>query len=139
MLSPDQSFELLKERIIKYNPQADLSIVEKAYSLSVVAHQGQQRISGEPYVTHPLAVANILAEMELDCGSIAAGLLHDTVEDTIYSTEDIEELFGEEIALLVDGVTKLGKIPYSTKEEQQIESFRKMFLAMKSDRSHVVL
>ncbi|MBQ7075768.1 MAG: bifunctional (p)ppGpp synthetase/guanosine-3',5'-bis(diphosphate) 3'-pyrophosphohydrolase, partial [Clostridia bacterium] len=133
MLSPDQSFELLKERIIKYNPQADLSIVEKAYSLSVVAHQGQQRISGEPYVTHPLAVANILAEMELDCGSIAAGLLHDTVEDTIYSTEDIEELFGEEIALLVDGVTKLGKIPYSTKEEQQIESFRKMFLAMAKD------
>ena len=133
MLSPDQSFELLKERIIKYNPQADLSIVEKAYSLSVVAHQGQQRISGEPYVTHPLAVANILAEMELDCGSIAAGLLHDTVEDTIYSSDDIEELFGEEIALLVDGVTKLGKIPYSTKEEQQIESFRKMFLAMAKD------
>ncbi|MBQ4543225.1 MAG: bifunctional (p)ppGpp synthetase/guanosine-3',5'-bis(diphosphate) 3'-pyrophosphohydrolase, partial [Clostridia bacterium] len=119
MLSPDQSFELLKERIIKYNPQADLSIVEKAYSLSVVAHQGQQRISGEPYVTHPLAVANILAEMELDCGSIAAGLLHDTVEDTDLSIETIMQDFGTDIALLVDGVTKLGKVPLSTKEEVQ--------------------
>jgi len=133
MLTPDQSFEKLKEAILKYNPTADLWLVEKAYSLSATAHSGQQRKSGEPYVTHPLAVAHILADMELDCGSIAAGLLHDTVEDTIYSTEDIKEMFGDEIALLVDGVTKLGKIPYSTKEEQQLESIRKMFLAMAKD------
>ena len=133
MLTPEQVFEQLKAKILKYNPQADLWLVEKAFSLAVVAHSSQQRISGEPYVMHPLAVAGILADMELDCGSITAGLLHDTVEDTIYSTEDIREMFGDEIALLVDGVTKLSKIPYSTKEEQQIESIRKMFLAMAKD------
>ncbi len=133
MLAPEQAFEQLKAKILKYNPQADLWLVEKAFSLAVVAHSSQQRISGEPYVMHPLAVADILADMELDCGSITAGLLHDTVEDTIYSTEDIREMFGDEIALLVDGVTKLSKIPYSTKEEQQIESIRKMFLAMAKD------
>jgi len=126
-------FDELKEKIKKYNPQCDFWTLEKAFNLSVVAHSGQQRFSGEPYITHPLEVAHILAEMELDCESIVASLLHDTVEDTIYTYNDISELFGEEIAMLVEGVTKLGKIPYSTKEEQQIENLRKMFLAMAKD------
>ena len=127
------SFESLKEKIKKYNPQCDFWMLEKAFNLSVVAHSGQQRVSGEPYVTHPLRVAHILADIELDCDSIVAGLLHDTVEDTTYNYDDIKELFGEHIAMLVDGVTKLGKIPYSTKEEQQIENLRKMFFAMAKD------
>ncbi len=130
---PELHYEKLTDKILSYNKHADLTVVEKAYSLAVKAHEGQVRKSGEPYVTHPLAVAYILAEMELDCDSIAAGILHDTVEDTTYSTDDIKEMFGDDIALLVDGVTKLGKIPYSTKEEQQIESIRKMFLAMAKD------
>ncbi len=127
------SFESLKEKIKKYNPQCDFWMLEKAFNLSVVAHSGQQRVSGEPYVTHPLRVAHILADIELDCDSIVAGLLHDTVEDTTYNYDDIKELFGEHIAMLVEGVTKLGKIPYSTKEEQQIENLRKMFFAMAKD------
>jgi len=129
----ENSFESLKGKIRKYNPQCDFWMLEKAFNLSVVAHSGQQRISGEPYVTHPLEVAHILADIELDCDSIVAGLLHDTVEDTTYNFDDIKELFGEHIAMLVEGVTKLGKIPYSTKEEQQIENLRKMFFAMAKD------
>ena len=101
--------------------------------MALSAHKGQSRLSGEPYITHPLAVAIILSEIELDSESIAAGILHDIVEDTTCSIEEIRRQFGNNIALLVDGVTKLGKIPYSTKEDLQIENLRKMFLAMAKD------
>ncbi len=131
--SLEKSFQELKNKISDYNPHYDLWMLEKAFNFAVVAHSGQNRVSGEPYITHPLCVAHILADIELDLESIIAALLHDIVEDTNYSYDDIKELFGETTALLVEGVTKLGRIAYSTKEEQQIENFRKMFLAMAKD------
>lgn len=126
-------YSRLVKKINKYNPNCDFSLLEKAYLVSKDAHSGQQRVSGEPFIMHPMEVANILAELELDCTAIVAGILHDTIEDTTYTYEQLKEKFGEEVALLVDGVTKLGKIPYTTKEEQQAENFRKMFLAMAKD------
>ncbi|MCX7842670.1 MAG: bifunctional (p)ppGpp synthetase/guanosine-3',5'-bis(diphosphate) 3'-pyrophosphohydrolase [Clostridia bacterium] len=123
----------LVERIKKYNPGCDFKLIEKAYNMSKSAHDGQQRESGDPYITHPIEVAYILADLELDCTSIVAAILHDTVEDTTCTSEELRETFGEEVAVLVDGVTKLGKIPYTTKEEQQAENLRKMFLAMAKD------
>ena len=125
-------FEIL-DKIKKYAPNADVTPVIKAYELAKSAHAGVFRKSGEPYIIHPIAVANILADLELDMEVIAAGLLHDVVEDTPYTYEDITELFGKDIADLVDGVTKLGKIKYQTKEESQAENLRKMFLAMAKD------
>lgn len=123
----------LVNKIKEYNPTCDFTLVEKAYKLSKAAHDGQQRVSGDPYIIHPIEVAYILAELELDCTSIIAAILHDTIEDTTCTFEQLKESFGEEIATLVDGVTKLGKIPYTTKEEQQVENLRKMFLAMAKD------
>ncbi|KXG78208.1 GTP pyrophosphokinase [Fervidicola ferrireducens] len=123
----------LKDRIKSYNPSANLELVERAYEFAKKAHDGQHRISGELYIFHPLEVAMILADLELDTITIAAGLLHDVVEDTEYTLEDITKEFGDEIALLVDGVTKLGKLEFKTKEEQQAENLRKMFLAMAKD------
>jgi GTP pyrophosphokinase len=110
-----------------------MEALDKAYALAKKAHDGQFRESGEPYIIHPLEVAHILADLELDCTSIIAGLLHDTVEDTYCTIEDIKSQFGDEVAALVDGVTKLEKIPYTTKEEQQAENLRKMFMAMAKD------
>ncbi|MGE3547550.1 MAG: bifunctional (p)ppGpp synthetase/guanosine-3',5'-bis(diphosphate) 3'-pyrophosphohydrolase, partial [Kofleriaceae bacterium] len=107
--------------------------VRRAYQFAAHAHDGQTRKSGDPYVTHPLAVAQIIAELKLDVASVCAGLLHDCVEDTSATVEQLGELFGKEIAFLVEGVTKLGKLPYSTREEQQAENFRKMLLAMARD------
>ncbi|HOJ10698.1 MAG TPA: bifunctional (p)ppGpp synthetase/guanosine-3',5'-bis(diphosphate) 3'-pyrophosphohydrolase [Clostridiales bacterium] len=127
------SFNRLVERIKLYDTNCDIQTLRKAYILSRNAHKGQQRVSGEPYITHPVEVAFILAELELDCTSIIAALLHDTAEDTTYTLEQLKVDFGKEVAALVDGVTKLGKIPYSTKEEQQVENLRKMFLAMAND------
>lgn len=123
----------LIKKIKEYNPNCDFTLLEKAYLISKEAHNGQQRVSGDPYIIHPIEVAYILAEMELDCTSIVAGLLHDTIEDTKYTFDQLKENFNEEVATLVDGVTKLGKIPYTTKEEQQVENLRKMFLAMAKD------
>ncbi len=126
-------YSRLIEKIKIYNPTCDFTMIEKAYKLSRSAHEGQQRISGDPFIIHPMEVAIILAELELDCTSIVAGILHDTIEDTTYTFEQLKQNFGDEVATLVDGVTKLGKIPYTTKEEQQVENLRKMFLAMAKD------
>ena len=119
--------------IAAYHPAADLELVRRAYDFAAAAHAGQTRKSGEPYVTHPLSVASIIAELRLDTASVCAGLLHDCVEDTTATIDQLTGLFGKEVAFLVDGVTKLGKLPYSTREEQQAENFRKMLLAMARD------
>ncbi|MDK2564674.1 bifunctional (p)ppGpp synthetase/guanosine-3',5'-bis(diphosphate) 3'-pyrophosphohydrolase [Romboutsia sedimentorum] len=129
----DKELLELIEKIRDYAPNADVSLVEKAYCFGKSAHEGQFRKSGEPYFIHPVAVANILSEMELDIETIAAGLLHDVVEDTDYTYDDIKKEFSQEIADLVDGVTKLGQIKYQSKEETQSENLRKMFLAMAKD------
>lgn len=121
------------EEIHKYNPAADLDLIRKAYVFSAKVHQGQLRRSGEPYLIHPLEVSNILARMRLDAPSIATGLLHDTVEDTLTTVDEVRQLFGPEIARLVDGVTKLSKINFSSREQRQAENFRKMFMAMAED------
>lgn len=120
------------QKVTKYNPEADL-ILNKAYPFALAAHQEQKRISGEPFIHHPLAVANILADLELDIETIVAGLLHDTVEDAGITLDQIEKDFGQEVALLVDGVTKLGRLEFKSREEQQAENLRKMFLAMAKD------
>lgn len=129
----------LIELIRRYNKNGDLSMVEKAYNFAVQKHDGQKRKSGEPFVNHPIQVSSIIAEMEFDVDSICAALLHDVVEDTDCTCEDLVREFGETVALLVDGVTKLDKIPYSSKEEQQIETLRKMFFAMAEDIRVIVI
>ncbi|MGL5330577.1 MAG: RelA/SpoT family protein, partial [Peptostreptococcaceae bacterium] len=129
----DKELQELVEQIEKYAPSANVELVQKAYYFGKKAHEGQFRKSGEPYFIHPIAVANILALMELDIETIVAGLLHDVVEDTEYTYEDIEKEFSKEVADLVDGVTKLGQIKYQSKEETQAENLRKMFLAMAKD------
>jgi GTP pyrophosphokinase len=123
----------LLEKVSLYNKNADLSLLSKAYEFANAAHSNQKRISGEPFILHPLAVAVILAELELDLETLAAGLLHDVVEDTQVTLEQIEKEFGTEIALLVDGVTKLSRLEFKSKEENQAENLRKMFLAMAKD------
>ena len=118
----------------RYHPSADVSQIEKAFNIANNAHKGQLRKSGEPYIIHPLCVAIILADLELDKETIIGGLLHDVVEDTVMTTEDITKEFGSEVALIVDGVTKLGQLSYSKdKIEVQAENLRKMFLAMAKD------
>ena len=130
----EELYKQLIEKIKTYHPAKEFTMVEKAYKLAVDAHKEQKRRSGEPYIIHPLKVAYILAELELDMESIVAGILHDTIEDTPYTFDDIKNLFSEEIANLVDGVTKLSKLSYSaSKEEIQAENYRKMFLAMAKD------
>ena len=129
----DERYGELKAKIKKYNAGCDFELLDKAYAMAKKAHEGQLRESGEPYITHPLEVAHILADLEMDCTTLIAGLLHDTVEDTNCTFEEIKEQFGDSVAMLVDGVTKLDKIPYTTKEELQAENLRKMFLAMAKD------
>ena len=132
--SPEELYEDLLKEIRKYHPSSDLSDIEKAYRTADEAHKEQKRKSGEPYIIHPLCVAIILAELELDKESIIAGLLHDVVEDTVMTTEDVTREFGAEVALLVDGVTKLTQLSYEhDKIEIQAENLRKMFLAMAKD------
>lgn len=114
-------------------PEADLELIQRAYELAEAAHAGQKRASGEEYIIHPLHVAAILVDMHLDEATISAALLHDVVEDTTYTIEEMQEYFGEEVAMLIDGVTKLGRIEYKSKEEQQLENYRKLFLAMAKD------
>ena len=121
------------ERVRSYQSESAVPVLEKAFATAVKAHDGQHRISGEDYIHHPLGVARILADLQIDADSIAAALLHDVVEDTTITLEQLEKEFGKEIAILVDGVTKLSRIEYKSKEEQQMENYRKMFLAMAKD------
>lgn len=132
--SPSVLYEELISSVRKYHPSTNISMIEKAYRIARDAHEGQVRKSGEPYIIHPLCVGIILADLELDKETIVAGLLHDVVEDTVMTTEEITREFGAEVALLVDGVTKLGQLNYSAdKVEVQAENLRKMFLAMAKD------
>lgn len=121
------------ERVSAYNPTGDLDLIRKAYIFSAKVHKGQVRLSGEPYLNHPIEVAMLLADLKLDPQTIATGLLHDTVEDTFATSEELKEIFGQEVADMVDGVTKIGKIAFATSEEKQAENFRKMVLAMGKD------
>ncbi|HMK36948.1 MAG TPA: bifunctional (p)ppGpp synthetase/guanosine-3',5'-bis(diphosphate) 3'-pyrophosphohydrolase [Desulfomonilaceae bacterium] len=130
---PIVRFGEIQDVVKSYYPDADLDLIRAAYVYSAQVHLGQTRRSGEPYLVHPVAVAGILAQMKLDEASVATGLLHDTVEDTLTSMEDLERFFGKEIAVLVDGVTKISKIEFQSKEERQAENFRKMILAMSRD------
>ncbi len=131
---PEVLFAELKNSILRYHPSTDLSLIEKAYELAFNAHKEQRRKSGEPYIIHPLCVAIILAQLELDKETIIAGILHDVIEDTSVSREEVIAMFGEEVALLVDGVTKLTQLNYEhDKIEVQAENLRKMFLAMAKD------
>ena len=132
--SPEALYKELISSVKKYHPSADISMIEKAYTIARDAHEGQVRKSGEPYIIHPLCVAIILADLELDKETIVAGILHDVVEDTVMSNEEIRKEFSAEVELLVDGVTKLGQLSYShDKVDEQAENLRKMFLAMAKD------
>ena len=126
-------FEDLEEKVQKYHPEADLELLRKAYVFSAREHKGQVRLSGEPYLSHSLKVAHILAEMKLDVACVSVGLLHDVVEDTLTSLDTIREYFGEDIAHLVDGVTKISQIQFASRQEKQAENFRKLLLAMVDD------
>ena len=143
-LSPEELYQDLISRVRRYHPSDDISMIEKAYKIAYAAHEGQVRKSGEPYIIHPLCVAIILADLELDKETIEAGLLHDVVEDTIMTEAEIEKEFGPDVALLVDGVTKLQQIDFPSdkgngenktadQQEMQAENLRKMFLAMAKD------
>ena len=127
------TIESIVAAVLEYQPQADTELIQRAYALAESAHRGQTRVSGEAYIIHPLHVAQILTELHLDDETVSAALLHDVVEDTIYTNEQMQEMFGEEVAMLIDGVTKLGRIQYKSKEEVQLENYRKMFLAMAKD------
>jgi GTP diphosphokinase / guanosine-3',5'-bis(diphosphate) 3'-diphosphatase len=132
-MSKDIKITDLVEKVQSYFPAADGELIRRAYDFSAKVHQGQKRLSGEPYLIHPMAVAGIIADLKLDVPSVVAGLLHDTVEDTLTSLDELRDLFGREIAVLVDGVTKLGRANFSSREEKQAENFRKMLLAMGKD------
>jgi guanosine-3',5'-bis(diphosphate) 3'-pyrophosphohydrolase len=129
----DYTLESLIEKILAYSPDAEVSVLKRAYDFSREAHGPQRRVEGSPYIEHPLAVASILADMKMDVTTIAAGLLHDTIEDTESSVEDIRNIFGQEIAFLVESLTKISRIEFTTREEAQAENFRKMILAMAED------
>ena len=137
---PGLLYEELVRNVHKYHPSDDISMIEKAFALADSAHKGQIRKSGEPYIIHPLCVAIILADLEMDKETIVAGLLHDVIEDTEYSKEDIAKLFSPEIATLVDGVTKLTQLNLSQdKIEIQAENLRKMFIAMAKDIRVIII
>ncbi|MEF9919299.1 MAG: HD domain-containing protein, partial [Eubacterium sp.] len=121
-------------KLVKFNnPNADTDMIVKAYKLADDAHQGQKRLSGEDYVIHPVSVAYILAEYKMDTETIVAAILHDVIEDTEYTYDDIKNMFNVQVADLVEGVTKIGRIDYQSKEESQAENLRKMVLAMSKD------
>ncbi len=125
--------ESLIEEIPKYQPGADLDLLKRAYRFSELSHRGQQRASGEPYLSHPLEVAGVLTALKMDVTTLTAGLLHDVLEDTQATKGNLIQEFGPEIAELVDGVTKIGKLAFTSREERQAENFRKMLVAMARD------
>jgi GTP pyrophosphokinase len=132
-MSKEARINDLVEKIQSYYPAADVELIRKAYDFSARVHTGQKRLSGEPYLIHPMAVADIIADLKLDVPSVTAGLLHDTVEDTLTTLDELKAVFGREIAMLVDGVTKLSRVNFISREEKQAENFRKMLLAMGKD------
>ena len=135
----DEKFVHLLAEIHKNRPNDDLNIIRRAWEFCLAQHEGQKRASGEPYAVHPLEVAIVLAELKMDSTAIAAGLLHDAVEDTDVTTEEIEKLFGEQVAHIVEGVTKLEKIKFANREDHQAENIRKMLLAMVTDVRVVII
>src|SRR4030042_2851086 len=126
-------FNDILEQHLAYNPNADIDLLKKAYVFSAKGHMGQVRLSGEPYLIHPMEVAGLIIQLKLDTASVATGLLHDAVEDTLATLEEIRDGFGDEIAQLVDGLTKISKMPIHSSEDNQAENFRKMILAMVKD------
>ena len=130
---PAVRLEDIVERMQNYNPDADVDLLRRAYIYSAKVHQGQTRLSGESYLNHPIEVAAILANLKLDAATVAAGLLHDTIEDTTATSEEIKEMFGEEVARLVDGLTKLARMELQSREQREAENFRKMIVAMAKD------
>ena len=137
--NPDELYSKLITLVRENMTENDVSLVEKAYFIAKKAHEGQFRFSGEPYIIHPISVAIILYNLGMDGESMAAALLHDVVEDTDMTKENIQEDFGEDVANLVEGVTKLGKVPIFTKEEQQAENVRKMLMAMSQDIRVIII
>ena len=131
--------EQVIERTSGYLNDEEVKFIERAYEFAKHAHRLQFRKSGEPYIIHPIQVAGILADLEMDPSTVAAGFLHDVVEDTEATLQDLKEVFNEEVAMLVDGVTKLGKIKYKSHEEQQAENHRKMFVAMAQDIRVIII
>ena len=133
LMSSIKEIDQLIRQVETYHPEPDVEMLRRAYEFSAKAHEGQMRQSGEPYLQHPLAVASILSFLKLDVPAIVAGLLHDTVEDTVATHSELEAKFGKDVARLVDGVTKIGQIPFKSHEEKQAENFRKMVLSMADD------
>ena len=127
-----RQYELI-DKILKYNEKADIALINRAYVYSMKAHGNQKRASGEPYLTHPLEVASILADLQMDEATVCTGLLHDTLEDTLTTYDELKEIFSEEIADLTEGVTKLSRINFNNKSVEQAENFRKLFMAMTKD------
>ena len=138
-LSADEMFEQLINSMKESADSEEIEMLQRAYSLADEAHKGQFRLSGEPYIVHPVNVAVILHDLGMDSESMAAALLHDVVEDTSLTIEEVKKDFGEDVAVLVEGVTKLGKVPLSTKEEQQAENIRKMLMAMSQDIRVIII
>jgi GTP pyrophosphokinase len=126
-------FNDIADRVLEYNPSCDLSLLQRAYVFSAKVHEGQERLSGEPYLVHPLEVAGILVDMRMDEVTVAAGLLHDAIEDTLTTPDELRRLFGDPVAFLVEGLTKISKIEFTSDRERQAENFRKMLLAMSKD------
>ncbi|MBR3791687.1 MAG: bifunctional (p)ppGpp synthetase/guanosine-3',5'-bis(diphosphate) 3'-pyrophosphohydrolase, partial [Clostridia bacterium] len=135
----DELVEKIIEMVKEYSPKANTDMIYVAYRLAKAAHNGQKRMSGEEYILHPVQVAYIAAELSMDVPTITAALLHDIVEDTPYTYEDVSLLFGKAVADIVNGVTKLAKLQYTTHEEQQVENLRKMFFAMSHDIRVVII
>src|SRR5271155_1091826 len=136
---PADHFDDLITKIRSYDPTVEEAWMRSVYELADAAHDGRRRASGEEYIEHPLAVARILADMEVDRATIAAAILHDVVEDTVVTSEEVAAKFGAEIAQLVEGVTKLTRIPYQSKEDAQVENLRKMFMAMAKDIRVIII
>ena len=126
-------YEDLAEKVLRYHPETALEIIQRGYVVSAKYHKGQVRMNGEPYLTHPLEVANILAELKLDIVTVTAGLLHDVLEDTLMSAEELSKQFGEEVYQIVDGVTKISQVHFTSRHQKQADNFRKMLLAMIGD------